>query len=624
MSAPQPPYVSRRSCVVASPGTGMIACTQPHAAAMGQSILLQGGNAMDAAIAVAAGMALTEPCSTGLGGDAFVLYYDAQLRTVRALNGSGRSPAALTLEAGRAAAGPAASSLPLTHVHAVTVPGAAAAWCDALEEWGTLPLAQVLSPATRLARHGFPVSPLTAASWAECVPQLTAWSAACGAAVQPEALLSSSRPGAAPLAGEVFANPGLADTFDALSAGGKAGFYSGRVAASVVAAVQAAGGLLTLADLEAHSSTFPQPVSVDFFGARVWEVPPNGQGVVALMALQSVAAVLAAAEGPLPAPGPADCQSAAGRLDWVDGFGLLDHLPGVTAAERAALARLREAEGGHNGAAHLHLVVETLRGAFADARAAVADGSGPGGGDGVAIAEALLDPARAARRASKFSAHAPAAEPGGCPDASSETVSFSVVDAAGNAVSFINSNYLGFGSGIVPPGCGFSLQSRGGGFSLQEGHPNALAPRKRPYHTIIPLMLTDRENALLATASCMGAYMQPQGHLQILLNLIAFGADPQTALDAPRLCIADGRAGGAVAFEDGVPDEVVQALQAAGHRVGAHGSAGAAAGFGRALFGRGQMLLRHPRDGCLWGASDGRGDGAAVLCPPPPERVKAQ
>jgi gamma-glutamyltranspeptidase/glutathione hydrolase len=223
----------------------------------------------------------------------------------------------------------------------------------------------------------------------------------------------------------------------------------------------------------------------------------------------------------------------------------------------------------------------------------------------------MLTPEYAASRAQLFDPGAASADAtAGVPRGSSDTVSFSVVDAAGNAVSFINSNFMGFGSGLVPVGCGFSLQNRGAGFSLVDGHPNALGPRKRPYHTIIPLMLTARDGRLLATASNMGGFMQPQGHVQLVLNLLAFGADPQTAVDAPRLCIGDGQSNGAIALEDGIPEATVAALRAAGHRIGeAHVS-----GYARALFGRAQVILRHPASGVLWAGSDGRGDGQVAVC----------
>ena len=336
---------------------------------------------------------------------------------------------------------------------------------------------------------------------------------------------------------------------------------------------------------------------------RAWEVPPNGQGIVALIALQTIEAVL---RGNLPLDSLNAGQPPATSLAWCSGFDL--KLPGLGPEDEAALARLRAL--GHNSPAHLHLVAEALRLAFADAHAHVADADVVP--STVATAAALLAPEYAASRAALFDPERACADAtAGQPRTGSDTVSFSVVDGQGNAVSFINSNYMGFGSGLCPAGCGFSLQNRGAGFSLVPGHPNALAGGKRPYHTIIPLMLTLRDGSLLAAASCMGGFNQPQGHAQILLNLLC-GAEPQTAVDAPRLCIGDGSSNGAIALEEGIEECVALALEAAGHRLGARGAQ--AGGFKRALFGRGQLILRHPGSGVLWAASDGRGDGQARVC----------
>lgn len=336
---------------------------------------------------------------------------------------------------------------------------------------------------------------------------------------------------------------------------------------------------------------------------RAWEVPPNGQGIVALLALQTIEALL---KGTQPLDSLNAGQPPAASLAWCPGFEL--NLPGLTAADEAALARLRAL--GHNSPAHLHLVAESLRLAFADAHAYVADSDAVP--STAATVDALLTAEYAAARAALFDpARACADAAAGQPRTGSDTVSFSVVDGAGNAVSFINSNYQGFGSGLCPTGCGFSLQNRGAGFSLVEGHPNALAPSKRPFHTIIPLMLTLRDGSLLATASCMGGFNQPQGHTQLCLNLLC-GAEPQTAVDAARLCIGDGSSNGEIALEDGISEETAHVLQQAGHRLGARGAQ--AGGFKRALFGRAQIILRHPGSGVLWAASDGRGDGQARVC----------
>jgi gamma-glutamyltranspeptidase / glutathione hydrolase len=670
-----------------------VACTQPVAAAFGREILEAGGNAVDACVAIASGMQLMEPCSTGLGGDCFLLYYEAASGRVFAMNGSGRAPAALTLDRARADADAAAppsssppSSLPPYHPHTITVPGAAAGWCDAVSRWGSgadrMPLSRILAPAIRAAREGAPISPLTAHHWGEGAHQLLQWRANHpGAKDAPEDLLVREEVGGAlraPRAGEVFRNPALAGTFESLARdGADAGFYRGAAGRAIVEAVQSVGGLLSLDDLAAHTTTYPDAISVDLCGVRVWEVPPNGQGIVALMAASNVRETLlrflreaegaeggrvaaaaarlgvlngssgvgtgAAAPAAVPSPSPPSPPS---PLAWA-GLDLLSALPQLTSDDLDCVSLLRAL--GHNSPAYTHLLIEALRHAFADARASVCDtdvegeGSGspspspssPSSPDGVlasggdparpqpASVAAMLDPALARARAAAFDpTRAVADATAGAALSSSDTVSFSATDRFGNSCSFINSNYMGFGSGLVPAGCGFSLQNRGANFSLVPGHPNALAPRKRPYHTIIPALLTDRSGGLLATYSNMGGFMQPQGHLQLLLNLVAFGADPQTALDAPRICIADGEGNGRVSFEEGFDEEgTVRVLEReAGHRVARAGEGAAAAaaaslvvrGWGRSLFGRGQILLTHPRTGVIWAGSDGRGDGCAL------------
>jgi len=546
----------------------MVACTQPLAAEAGLRILKAGGNAMDAAIAVAAAMAVTEPCSTGLGGDAFALVYNAETRAVEGINASGRAPGALTLDAARGASPPGAPSLPPLSAHCVTVPGAAAGWCDALERWGSgkFRLADVLAPAIELARDGFPVAPLTAHSWAAGVRVLRHH----GAAGAPGELLAGPGRDRAPAAGEIFANPGMARVLTLLGAQGKAGFYTGDVADAIVAAVRAAGGALSHGDLAAHVSTFPAPISVDYKGVRVWEMPPSGQGITALLALNTLTQLSGAA-----AMGPASCcrleamaaaaveagEQAAAAGDSQLAAAPWCPLPGVPATDHRPLSQLG---GGHNSAAYLHAHIEAMRLAFADSRWHCADP------DVVPVpVEALLSPSYAASRAARVQPYAAAADvQRGSPTAGTDTVSFQVVDGAGNAVSFINSNYMGFGSGLVPRGCGFSLQNRGAGFSLEHGHPNVLAPGKRPYHTIIPGMATlVASGQLYASFSCMGGFMQPQGHAQLIANLVDWRMDPQSAIDAPRYCIGDGTAGGAVSVEDGVPQRVIDALRARGHRV---------------------------------------------------------
>ena len=522
---------------------GMVAASQPLAVAAGLQALQAGGTAADAAIATAAALNVTEPASTGLGGDAFALYYEASTRQVTALNGSGRAPQALTLE--RLQREGLGQSLPLYHPYTVTVPGAASAWCDLTARFGRLPLAASLAPAIRLAEEGFPVAPLTAFFW-----QHSAENQLRDSTNGIELTLD----GRGPRAGEIFRNPGLARTLRLLAEGGKDAFYQGEIAEGIVAILVEAGGCMALEDLARHSATWVEPLAVNYRGLRVYECPPNGQGVAALLA-----------------------------LNLLEGFDLASIPP--LSVER------------------LHLEIEAMRLAFADARRYVADPDlAPVPLAGLFDAEythqrrALIRPGRALPEVKH-----------GTPLGSSDTVYFSVVDGEGNACSFINSNYMGFGTGIVPRGWGFSLQNRGHNFSLDPQHPNVLAPAKRPYHTIIPAMATHGEGGdLYASFGVMGGFMQPQGHMQVFSALVDDGLDPQAALDRPRFCIEQDDPRGAVSLEEGISPEVMAGLAEMGHPVTPVG------GIGRSLFGRGQIIRRDPVSGVLWAGSDPRADGCAM------------
>jgi gamma-glutamyltranspeptidase / glutathione hydrolase len=519
---------------------GMVASSQRAATDAGVAILGAGGNAADAAVAVAAALNVTEPVSTGIGGDCFALYYDAQTREVTALNGSGRAPARLTLELLR---GQGLAELPPYHGHTVTVPGACAGWFDLIARHGTLPMAAILAPAIELAEAGFAVGEVAAHFWAEGLTRQA------GAANLDELSIA----GRAPRAGETFRNPGLARTLRAIAEGGPDAFYRGAIAAAIVDVIAQAGGAMTAADLAAHASTWDEPISTTYRGLRVWECPPNGQGITALLA-----------------------------LNLLEGFELSGQDP--LGADRA------------------HLVIEALRLAFADARWYVADPQVTT----VPVAELLSKDYAARRRALIDRGRAASAVSRGAPVAGSDTVYFCVVDGRGNACSFINSNYMGFGTGLVPRSWGFTLQNRGHNFSLEPRHPNALAPNKRPYHTIIPGLLTRDDGSLYAPFGVMGGFMQPQGHVQVVIGLVDDGASPQAALDRPRLCLEPVAGAVQVALEDGFPDDTAAALGARGHAV-----VPGVTGFDRSLFGRGQ-IIRRERDGTLVGGSDRRADGIAA------------
>ena len=538
-------FTSRRSPVYSR--RGLVAASQPLAVAAGLEILAREGNAADAAVATAAALNVTEPGATGLGGDCFVLYYDSASGQISALNGSGRAPAALSLE--RLQLEGYGDELPQYHPYTITVPGACAGWCDLLERHGRLSMSAVLAPAIRLAEEGFPVAPVTAYFWGRGVEKQL------GSAFGGRALTIDGR---APRAGEIFHNPNLGHSLQAIAEGGKEAFYQGPIAEAIAATVQEAGGCLSLADLAAHRSTWEIPIHINYRGLNIWECPPNGQGLAALLALKVL-----------------------------EGFDLAQF--GPLSVER------------------LHLEIEAMRLAFADTRYYVADPA-----FNPAPLEALLSEEYVAgRRALIDPSRATLDQKYGTPLASSDTVYFNVVDGDGNACSFINSNYTGFGTGIVPAGCGFSLQNRGHGFSLDPDPPNALAPGKRPYHTIIPALATrprpgSEGEELYACFGVMGGFMQPQGHTQVVIALVDDGQDPQAALDRPRFCIADGASGGRVSLEQGIPVEVMSALADLGHPTVP------TSGFSRAIFGRGQIILRDAESGVLCGGSDPRADGCVM------------
>ena len=409
-------------------------------------------------------------------------------------------------------------------------------------------MSQVLAPAIRLADEGFPVAPLTAYFWSGGAERQLK-SAPGGAELTID--------GRAPRAGEIFRNPGLARTFRAVAEGGKAAYYHGAIAEAIAMVIGSAGGCLAASDLAAHESTWDEPISTTYRGLRIWECPPNGQGLAALLG-----------------------------LNILEGFDLTEHPPLSTS--------------------RLHLEIEAMRLAFADTSWYVADPAFD-----PAPVDLLLSKQYAAERRHLLDINrATLDQTYGTPTSASDTVYLSVVDGQGNACSFINSNYMGFGTGIVPAGWGFSLQNRGHNFRLDPHHPNALAPGKRPYHTIIPAMATrpgtDGKQELYASFGVMGGFMQPQGHLQVVVAMLDDHLDPQQALDQPRFCISEGEAGGGVSLEAGIPSMVLDELSALGHAVNE------VSGHERALFGRGQVILRDPASEVLCAGSDPRADGCAM------------
>ncbi len=532
-------FSSRRSPVYAT--DGMVASSQPLASAAGIEILRRGGNAASAAIAVAAALNVTEPTSTGLGGDVFVLYYDHRSQKVFSLNGSGRAPEKLSL---KKLEKEGISELPPFHPYTITVPGACDAWFTLNARFGNLSMEENLAPAIQLASKGYPVAPITSFFWQSAANRQLK------TAVNGDQLLINR---SAPQPGQIFRNPGLAKTFSIIAREGKDAFYRGGIANAIVNVINQAGGCMNISDLELHHSDWVEPISVEFNDFRIWECPPNGQGLAALIALNLYK----------------ECKT---RFD-------------IT-----------------NQTQSLHLLIESMKLAFSDAWAFISDPTFY-----KTPIDWLLSKEYALDRSKLIDPHrANNAVEHGTPPATSDTVYFCVVDKDGNACSFINSNYMGFGTGIVPSGFGFSLQNRGHNFSLEKGHPNQLEPGKRPYHTIIPAMATNKDNnQLIGPFGVMGGFMQPQGHLQVAINLFENHLDPQTTLDLPRFCILPENSSNEVALEEGIDFKTLAGLSDMGHNVKP------VSGMKRAVFGRGQIILRN-EEGVLQGGSDPRADGGAI------------
>lgn len=525
-------YTTRRSVMVAR--RGVVATSQPLAVQAGISMLSKGGNAVDAVLATAIALTVVEPASNGIGADAFALVWDGS--KVRGLNGSGRSPSGLTLDAIKAAGHeemPARGWLP------VTVPGAPAAWRDLHEKYGRLPFRDLFEPAIYYAEHGYPISPILARSWRASVQvysqvegrEFKGW-------------MDTFAPGGrAPEAGEMWSSPGHAATLRRIAESGGEDFYTGETARRIALFAAETGGLITAHDLASHKSSWVVPISTSYRGYDVWEIPPNGQGIAALIG-----------------------------LNILEGYDI--------------------SRKPRDSAESFHLQIEALKLAFADAHRYVAD---PAFAD-VPVA-ALLDKKYAEHRRGLIGERAFDPEPGD-PN-SGGTVYMCATDADGMMVSFIQSNYMGFGSGVVVPGTGVSLQNRGHGFSIDPSHPNHVEPGKRPYHTIIPGFLT-REGQAVGPFGVMGGFMQPQGHLQMVVNTVDYNMNPQESLDAPRWQWTSGRT---VEIEEEADPAIVAGLRAMGHDVKVLESSGG--------FGRGQIIWRLP-SGAYAAGSDKRADGYAA------------
>lgn len=521
------PYGSGRRVVMGK--RGAVATSQPLAATAGLEMLLAGGNAVDAALAMAIALTVVEPTSNGIGSDAFALVWDGQLH---GLNASGQSPKNLPLDAFAGM-----DQVPLYGWLPVTVSGAVSAWRSLSDRWGKLPFARLFEPAIRFAEEGFPVSPETARAWKRAEALFLPLQGKEFAAFK-QVFFAGDR---APKAGEIWRSPAHAATLRELAETGGDSFYTGQLAERIAQFAADTGGYVTQADYAQHTADWVAPIHTTYRGLTVWELPPNGQGIAALMA-----------------------------LNILEGFDL--------------------AQYPRDSIDSFHLQIEAMKLAFADVYRHVTD---PRFME-VSVAH-LLDKDYAGDRRSLVTETAlPLANPG-LPKGGTVYLAASDGDLM---VSFIQSNFEGFGSGVLVPGTGIALHNRGSGFVLTPNHPNRYAPSKRPFHTIIPGFLS-RDGQPLGPFGVMGAPMQPQGHLQMVVNMMDYGLNPQAALDAPRWRFIEQNR---VFLETTVPRFVASGLGDRGHHI--EGKAGVQ------FFGKGQMVLRQGE--ALIAASEPRADGMAI------------
>jgi gamma-glutamyltranspeptidase/glutathione hydrolase len=519
---------------------GIVASSQPLAARAGTLVLERGGNAVDAAIATNAAVGVMEPAMNGIGGDLFVLYWDAKAGKLHGLNASGWAPTGLTPQA---LAAKGVTTMPRDGAASVTVPGAVAGWQALRDRFGTKPLSELLAPAIHYASEGFPVGEITA----------DAWTAASGRVDAPSASRIYLPGGRPPAPGQLFKNPDLARSLSRIAERGRDGFYKGETADAIVRTLREAGGTMTLADLAELEPEWVEPISTQYRGWTVSEIPPNTQGIAALM-----------------------------MLEIMETFPL--------------------GEWGFHSPRALHAMIEAKKLAYADMLRYVAD---PRFG-AVPVAQ-LLDRTRAARRAKQVDMAKAACEVApdrlaGLTDAKGgDTIYLSVVDKDGNIVSLIQSIFSAFGSGIVPEGTGFALHNRGGLFTLEPGHPNTLAPRKRPLHTIIPGFM--QKDGVQIGFGIMGGFNQAQAHAQFVAGIADYGFTIQEALEAGRFT-KPTFAGCDVEIEALVPEATRAQLQRLGHQL-------LVVPARQSNFGWGQAVMARP-DGVHFGASEPRHDGAAI------------
>ena len=513
---------------------GAVATSQPLASSAGLKMLLDGGNAVDAAVAAAAVLNVVEPMSTGIGGDMFALVYSAGSKELVGLNASGRAPSGIdadqVIKMGY-------ESMPASGMLPVTVPGALDGWDMLIERFGNLSLKEVLSPAIDYAEKGFPVTMRIAGHWKDAESQLRS---------HPDSAANYLSSGAAPREGEMFRQKGMAKTFREIAREGKDTFYSGKIARNIAGFSDDNLGYLALSDLEEHRSTWERPISTGFKDVNLYELPPNSHGVVALEA-----------------------------LNIIKGFDLDQYV--------------------HNSPEYLHLVIESLKLAFEDGWKHIADPEM----EQIPL-ERMISEDHASGLRDRIGKDA---MQGPYFPYSNDTVYLTAVDKERNACSFINSLYMSFGSGMVVGDTGICLQNRGALFSLLDGHPNRLEPGKRPYHTIIPAMVLDRERLARLSFGVMGGFMQPQGHLQVFLNVYQHRMEIQEAIDAERVMFMEGKK---IAIEGGLLEKRKAPLEQLGHLIDAEMSMWTEG------FGGGQGIMIDYDEDCLTAGSDWRKDGCAT------------
>ncbi|HEY5751196.1 MAG TPA: gamma-glutamyltransferase [Chryseolinea sp.] len=522
---------------------GMVATSQPLATEAGLDVLKKGGTAIDAAIAANAVLGLVEPTGNGIGGDIFALIWDAKTKKLYALNGSGRSPQSLTLDYFKSKS---MDGIPGSGALSVSVPGCVDGWFELHKKFGKTPMKELLAPAIQYAREGFPVSEVIAASWkgySNGLKRFDNWR-------------NLYMPGGqTPGKGDIFKNPDLANTLELIAKGGRDAYYKGAVAKAIEETVKREGGFLSAKDLADHHSEWVEPVSTNYRGYDVWELPPNGQGIAVLQ-----------------------------MLNVLETFDLKSY--------------------GFGSPEHVHLLIEAKKLAFEDRAQYIADPA-----FGPLPVEKLISKAYAKERAALIAMDRAGTYKPGVMEGGSNTIYLTTADKDGNMVSFIQSNFAGMGSGIVPDQLGFSLQNRGSSFTLKEGHPNTFQPAKRPFHTLIPGFIT-KDGKPFVSFGVMGADMQPQGHVQIVTNLIDFGMNLQEAGDAPRMRHSgsssptggEAKGTGVVTLENGFSQNTYLALIKMGHHIG----------FDIGGYGGYQAIMYNAAQGVYYGASESRKDGYAA------------